>query len=71
MRVIPKNARESIRLQMSEFRGTAYLDVRVWVDAGAGEARPTPKGVTVPMAVIPEFIDAVAAVGREARSQAA
>lgn len=71
MRVIPKNTRESIRIQISEYRGTTYLDVRVWLDLGNGDARPTPKGVSVPLGVVPDFIEAVAAVGREARSQAA
>ena len=68
MRVIPTNAREFIRLQMTEYQGRTSLDVRIWVDLGNGEARPTQKGVSVPVAMVPEFIDAVTVVGKEARS---
>lgn len=66
MRVIPKNARETIRVQMAEFRGTSYLDVRTWADTGDGEPKPTPKGVTVPLAAIAAFAEAVAQVVKEA-----
>lgn len=71
MHVIRKNARESIRLQMTDFRGATFLDVRIWADHGEGEAKPTTKGVTVPLAALPAFVQAVASIGREERLQAA
>lgn len=70
MRVIPKNARETIRVQIAQFRGTAFLDVRTWATDGDGEPKPTPKGVTIPLASIPAFAEAVAHVAREARNGA-
>lgn len=67
MRIVAKNAREVIRVQIAEFRGTSFLDVRTWTAGGDGEARPTRQGVTIPLAAIPAFVEAVATVGREAR----
>lgn len=71
MQVIPKSPRESIRLQIAEFHGSRYLDVRIWADIGDGRPRPTRQGVTVPLKHIAAFVDAVAQVGREARPDGA
>lgn len=70
MHVIRKNAREAIRLQMSDFHGKTFLDVRIWADGEGGEPRPTPKGVTVPLAALPAFVEAVALIGKEERPEA-
>lgn len=71
MHVIRKNAREAIRLQMSDFHGKTFLDVRIWADSDGGDPKPTPKGVTVPLAALPAFVEAVASIGKEERLQAA
>lgn len=60
MRVVAKNARETIRVEMAEFRGISFLEVRTWVDTGNGEPKPTRQGVTVPLALVIAFVDAVA-----------
>ena len=70
MHVIPKTGREAIRVQMAEFRGARYLDVRIWADTGAGDPKPTRQGVTVPLAAISTFAAAVADVAGEARQMA-
>lgn len=70
MQMIPKNSRERIRVQLAEFRGVRFLDVRAWATGEDGEAKPTRQGVTVPLAAIPAFVEAVAHVGEEARPKA-
>ena len=70
MYLIRKNAREEVRLQISDYLGSTFLDVRIWSDTGDGEHRPTRKGVTIPLAALPAFVEAVALIGTEVRSQA-
>lgn len=45
--------------QFSEYRGTAFIDLREWVDAD-GELRPTKKGCTIPTDVAPLLGEALA-----------
>jgi len=44
---IQKNARERVRISLMEFRGSPYIDVRVWFVAPGGEYKATSKGVTI------------------------
>ncbi len=71
MRVVPKNSRATIRVRVSYRGGSPFLDVRTWTEPGDGQAKPTRKGLTIPLASIPAFLAAVETVGREGRSQAA
>jgi len=43
---IPKNAREEIRIGLSEFMGHDLLDIRVYADDGAKHV-PSKKGLSV------------------------
>jgi hypothetical protein len=45
---IEKNKREIIRIEISEYNGKEYINIRVWYkDNDSGEYKPTPKGVAV------------------------
>jgi len=45
---IDKGAGEIIRVEISEYKGQNYLNIRVWyTDKNSGEFKPTQKGITV------------------------
>ncbi len=45
---IDKGSGEIIRVEISEFKGQQYLNIRVWyMDKNTEEYRPTQKGVTI------------------------
>ncbi len=70
MLTVPKNSRATIRVGVSRCGGSDFLDVRTWTAPGDGKAKPTRKGVTIPMTAIPDFVDAVVRLGQEARRKA-
>lgn len=59
---LTKNARESVRVALDEFRGHNLLDVRVVVPltAHAATLTPTGKGISVNVAMIPSLRAALA-----------
>ena len=47
---IPKNSREEVRVQLTSYRGSNIIDVRLYADMSAGEVEgrgPTKKGVSL------------------------
>lgn len=54
--VIAKNAFEELQIGVNEYIGADYLDVRVF-KIRAGRSVPTPKGITIPLALLPALID--------------
>jgi hypothetical protein len=44
---IEKNTKERIRVSIEEYRGTTFVDLRVYFEDGAGEWRPTKKGIAL------------------------
>jgi hypothetical protein len=59
---LTKNARESVRVALDEFRGHNLLDLRVVVPLAAHAAvmTPTAKGISVNVAMIPSLRAALA-----------
>jgi len=53
---IPKNRREEIRVTLSNFKGHDLVGARIWFTNEGGEARPSSKGITVNVRVLPELI---------------
>ncbi|MEO0357815.1 MAG: transcriptional coactivator p15/PC4 family protein [Pseudomonadota bacterium] len=66
---IQKNAREVIRVELSEFKGHHLLNIRVWYDAGDGDMRPSNKGLSVQLGLIPDVQAAIADVERQAMAK--
>ncbi len=63
---IEKGAGEIVRVEISEYKGKRYLNLRVWYrDKESGEFRPTQKGI----AVAPELYPALKAAVLQAESQ--
>lgn len=52
---IPKNQREEIRVTLSNFKGHDLVGARVWFKAGE-DYRPSSKGITVNVRILPELI---------------
>lgn len=61
----PKNAREQVKASITEYRGGQFLSLRIWAKPkGTSEIRPTKKGLTVALALLPALEDALAAARR-------
>ena len=54
-----KNSIEEIRVELSEYKGQTYLNVRAWVKGDNGEFLPTRKGITLNIELIPDLIEAL------------
>jgi len=61
---IDKGSGEIIRVEISEFKGQQYLNLRVWyTDKNSGEFKPTQKGITVRPELYGELKKAVELAG--------
>ena len=57
--VLPRNAREEVRVSLSSYRGRQALDLRIFADhAGKGRI-PTQKGLSISPERIPDLIQAL------------
>ncbi len=55
---VPKNAKECYRIQIGEYKGFTYADVRIWY--GEADARkPSGKGVAIRPDALPAVIKAL------------
>ena len=66
---IQKNRRETVRVSLSEFKGTDLVDLRVFAPKPGGvegEVVPTPKGLALSIAKLPELRAALALAQAEA-----
>jgi hypothetical protein len=62
IRELPKNTREAIRLQLGEYKGHKFVDMRVFVKEDGKDPVPTKKGLAVSPTLWPEFRKALAQV---------
>ena len=66
IRDIDKGGGEIIRVEISEFRGQNYLNLRVWyTDKESGEYKPTQKGIAIKPDLYPQIKDAILAAEQE------
>ena len=57
---IDKGGGEIIRIEISEYKGQSYLNLRVWyTDKNSGEFKPTQKGITVKPELFSQLKEAV------------
>ena len=64
-----KNASEEVRVQLREFRGHQLLDMRVYFRPDDGsEPRPTRKGLSVSINLMPKLLEAVQAAMAELKA---
>lgn len=58
---IAKNRRDIVRVTRRTFKGYDLLDIRIWyVDGHTGELRPSPKGISLKLELLPEIIELLA-----------
>ena len=66
IRDIDKGGGEMIRVEITEFRGQNYLNLRVWyTDKDSGEYKPTQKGIAIRPELYPEIKAAILAAEQE------
>ena len=59
IRDIDKGARgEVIRVEVTEYKGSTYLNLRVWYTDKDGELKPTQKGIAIPPELYVQVKDA-------------
>lgn len=57
---IPRSSTEEIHIQINEYKGKKYLDLRVFYTTDEGASwSPTKKGITLPPEKLQDLIDAV------------
>jgi len=57
-----KNSREVIKVCLQAWKGNRYVDLRSWLlpdEPGDGAERPTPKGLTLHVELLPRLIEAL------------
>ena len=60
-----KSAGQKVVCQFREYKRNKLIDLRVFYDAGDGDWRPTPRGISLRRELIPELNEAVDAAVRE------
>jgi len=50
-----KNANETIIVKLTQFKSKRLLDIRAYYAADNGDLRPTPKGISISIDLIPEL----------------
>jgi len=67
---LPKNARESLRVTISEFKGKQYVHVRNWFEPReGGEKLPGKEGVAFTGEHIPAIVEALQRAASELDAQ--
>ena len=56
-----KNAREEIRIKLTNFKGHDLIDIRSWIKpiSSKEEPQPTKKGITIKVEQITELVNAL------------
>ena len=57
MFAMQKSAKVQLRVDISDYKGRKFINLRDWILQPDGEYTPTKKGVTVPPELIDELID--------------
>lgn len=56
---IPKNERETLRVEFDEYNGHQLIAARVWYRDGDGELKPTKKGLSTAVKHLPALRQAL------------
>lgn len=68
IRDIDRGNGEIVRVELSEFKGKSYLNLRIWyTDKESGEYKPTQKGISVKPELYNELKEAILAAEDEIR----
>ena len=65
-RDIPKGNDEILRVEITEFRGQSYLNIRIWyTDKESGQYKPTQRGIAIRPELYSDLKSAVLEAGEE------
>jgi hypothetical protein len=62
-----RNRTEHVRVDLSEYKGHALINVRIWQTGSDGVDRPTVKGIALAVRKLPELAKALAQAETTAR----
>ncbi|MBL7068552.1 MAG: transcriptional coactivator p15/PC4 family protein [Candidatus Omnitrophica bacterium] len=66
VKTIPKNKFQEIKFELKEFKGHNIIDIRIWNNVpDSDEKRPTTKGVTMNVELLPQLKEAVELLEKE------
>ncbi len=54
-----KSSTEQVHVSLSTFKGSTYVDLRIYYQASDGEYKPTKKGITLSPDLLPELGEAI------------
>ena len=54
-----KSSTEKVCFSVSEFKGSEYVNIRIYFEADDGEWRPTKKGITVSTELVDELYQGI------------
>jgi hypothetical protein len=50
---------EEVRIELSEYKGSTYLNIRAWIKGDNGEFLPTRKGITLNCELLQDLLSAL------------
>ncbi|MCW7496324.1 transcriptional coactivator p15/PC4 family protein [Leptospira levettii] len=59
IRDIDKGRGEVIRVEISEYKGQTFFNIRVWYTDSNGELKPTQKGIAIAPTLVSELKEAI------------
>lgn len=63
---LPKGRGKELRVTLSDFKGTTYVDVRTWYETPDGtETKPTREGVSIRPDILPDVLKALQAAQKQ------
>lgn len=66
---LSKNAREELRVEYTLFNGHHLLAFRVWAHTGDDGWKPTKKGITVRVAMLPDLLRCLSEADKQLRAK--
>lgn len=66
---IQKNSTERLRIEITEYRGVTFVDLRTWYVDGSGDYKPSSKGVTIRPGQVAEVVQGLMLAARAVGAQ--
>ena len=66
---IQKSSTQRLRVEVTEFHGSTYIDLRIWVAAAGGEWKPSGRGVSMRPSQIAQVVQGLLLAARSVDSQ--
>jgi len=60
-----KNSVEQVQISLTEFKGQDFVDIRAFYRSESGDFKPTRKGLTISVELLPNLLEGLEMVRRE------